>query len=366
MPHVSVSAPVQLQRRPNPSIKFDNRIYKHEAKAVLQRVFLYLGIIRRYVTLKKLVNFIRVEIDYRLARPVCKGQPWSAKIEPTNVCNLQCTYCPREDTPYGLGMMTLQQFRELIDQIKEHTLIVALHLWGEPLLHKELPQMIRYAEQSGVGTYISSNFNRLTEQQAREIIASKLDLLTVCVDGAEQNTYEVFRKGGKLSKVLQNVETFMRVRREMKSATPHVEMQFLVTPQTEDDIARVKRLAAQLGVDSFKAKPVYPIMVERKGEYVLPEGEEFYPVKRRAKRKTCWWLWRTVTIGWEGSVLPCCRVMFESSIGNVFQTRLSDIWNNEQYQALRNTFAGGSKGNGASQGASPCNVCHVPYTSIHG
>lgn len=366
MPHASTPAPVRIVgRRPAPApaappVEFDNRIYRHEARAVLQRLVLYLLIVARYLTLKKLVNFLRVELDYRLARPVCKGRPWSAKIEPTNVCNLQCTYCPREDTPYGLGMMTQAQFERLIDQISGHTLIVALHLWGEPLLHKGLAEMIRYARRSGIGTYISSNFNRLTEAQARDLIRAKLDLLTVCVDGSEQETYEVFRKGGKLSKVLQNIETFMRVRREMGARAPHVEMQFLVTPQTEHEVGRMKRLAARLGVDSFKAKPVYPIMVERKGEFVMPGGEEFYPIKRRAKRKTCWWLWRTVTIGWEGSVLPCCRVMFASSIGNVFEKGLGEVWNSPHYQALRRTFSKGS------EGASPCNVCHVPYTSIHG
>src|SRR5215213_369182 len=353
-------AAVQLHHHTAAPVEFDNRIYKYEGRAVLKRVFLYLSIIVRHLTWKKIVNFVNIELDYFLTRPVCKGKPWSAKIEPTNICNLQGTYCPREDTPYQLGIMSLERFQQLIDDIKDHTFIIALHLWGEPLLHKRLPEMIRYAVDSGIGTYISSNFNRLTEEQAREIVESKLDLLTVCVDGSDQDTYEVFRKGGKLSKVLENIETFIRIRNEMKSASPYVELQFLVTPKTEHEVERVKALAERLGVDTFKAKPVYPIMVERKGEYFLPEGEEFYPIKRRAKRKTCWWLWRTITIGWEGSVLPCCRVMFASSMGNVFRTSLSEVWNNQQYQGLRRTFVKGA------EGKKPCDVCHVPYTSMHG
>src|SRR3954467_8714203 len=92
-------------------VEFDSRIYKHEARAVLMRVFRYLSIIGRHLTWKKVINFIRIELDYLLVRPHCTGKPWSAKIEPTNVCNLQCTYCPREDTPYKLGMMSLQSFQ---------------------------------------------------------------------------------------------------------------------------------------------------------------------------------------------------------------------------------------------------------------
>jgi radical SAM protein with 4Fe4S-binding SPASM domain len=354
------SETAEIKRAAATSIEFDNRIYKHEARAVLKRVFRYLSIIGRHLTWGKIINFIKIELDYLLVRENCTGKPWSAKIEPTNVCNLQCTYCPREDTPYTLGMMSLERFRSLIDEIKDHTFIIALHLWGEPLLHKQLPEMIRYAVDSGIGTYISSNFNRLTDEQARSIIESKLDMLTICVDGSEQDTYEVFRKGGHLSKVLKNTETFIRIRNEMESKYPYVEMQFLVTPQTEHEIPRVRRLAEQLGVDTFKAKPVYPIMVERKGEFFMPEGEEYYPIKRREKRKTCWWLWRTITIGWEGSVLPCCRVMFASSMGNVFNTSLAEVWNNPKYQALRRTFRKGA------EGAKPCDVCHVPYTSMHG
>src|SRR6185369_2034887 len=132
-----------------------------EAKAVLKRVFRYLAIICRHLTWKKVINFIQIELDYLRVRPNCTGKPWSAKIEPTNVCNLQCTYCPREDPTYKLGMMSLDRFRYLINEIKEHPFIIAIHLWGEPLLHKELPNMIRYAVDSGIGTYVSSNFNRL-------------------------------------------------------------------------------------------------------------------------------------------------------------------------------------------------------------
>lgn len=360
MTRTYLSEASEFKKGPATSVEFDSRIYKHEAKAVLKRVLRYMFIIGKHITWHKIINFIKVELDYRLARTNCTGKPWSAKIEPTNICNLQCTYCPREDAPYGLGMMPLENFQRLVDEIKEHTFIIAIHLWGEPLLHKQLPEMIRYARASKIGTYISSNFNRLTKEQAKSIIESKLDMLTICVDGSEQETYEVFRKGGKLSKVLKNIELFIKTRNEMKSKYPYIEMQFLVTPQTEHEIPRVKQLARQLGVDTFKAKPVYPIMVERKGEFFMPEGEEYYPIKRREKRKTCWWLWRTITIGWEGSVLPCCRVMFASSIGNVFQTSLSNVWNNPKYQALRRTFT--KKG----EGIKPCDVCHVPYTSMHG
>src|SRR4029077_10468875 len=85
------------------TVEFDSHIRKYEASAVLQRVVRYLRIMCRHLTWKKLVNFFQIELDYRLARPVCRGKPWSAKIEPTNICNLQCPYCPREETPYGLG-----------------------------------------------------------------------------------------------------------------------------------------------------------------------------------------------------------------------------------------------------------------------
>ena len=342
------------------TVEFEKHIRQYEATAVLQRIPRYLDIMCRHLTWRKLVNFFQVELDYRLARPVCRGKPWSAKIEPTNICNLQCPYCPREEAPYGLGMMPLARYKHLIEEIREHTFVIALHLWGEPLLHPELPEMIGYAVSRGLGTYISSNFNRLTEAQARKIIESKLDMLTICVDGADQESYQVFRKGGKLSRVLQNVQTFMRIRREMKSKSPFVELQFLATPKTGQEAARVKNLAGLLGVDSFRPKPVYPILVERAGTFTLPAGEEYFPITRRAKRKTCWWLWRTVTIAWDGSVLPCCRVMFASALGNVFQTAFAEIWNNERYQGLRRTFAG------KDEGERPCSICHVPYTSIHG
>jgi len=57
-------------------------------------------------------------------------------IEITNVCNLNCKFCP--ETKRSKEFMNSQKFEEVIKKIHKYTKLVALHVKGEPLLHNEL------------------------------------------------------------------------------------------------------------------------------------------------------------------------------------------------------------------------------------
>ena len=57
-------------------------------------------------------------------------------IEITNICNLNCKFCP--ETKRNKEFMSTQNVEEVIKKIYKHTKLVALHVKGEPLLHNEL------------------------------------------------------------------------------------------------------------------------------------------------------------------------------------------------------------------------------------
>ena len=80
--------------------------------------------------------------------------PLALAIDPVNLCNFRCKFCPtctelgRTGRPNGL--MKIENFKKIIDDIyNSKTKLKALKLWkdGEPLLHKQLPEMIAYAKK---------------------------------------------------------------------------------------------------------------------------------------------------------------------------------------------------------------------------
>jgi len=59
-------------------------------------------------------------------------------IEITSVCNLACSFCP--PTARAKGLIKVEQFNKILDEIRPHTKYIYLHVKGEPLLHPRIDQ----------------------------------------------------------------------------------------------------------------------------------------------------------------------------------------------------------------------------------
>ena len=87
--------------------------------------------------------------------------------------------------------------------------------------------MIRYASQKNIYTATSTNAHFLDDETARKTVESGLDRLIISIDGATQEVYELYRKGGKLEKVLEGTRNVVRWKKQLHSSTPHLIFQFL-------------------------------------------------------------------------------------------------------------------------------------------
>jgi organic radical activating enzyme len=76
-------------------------------------------------------------------------------IEITNICNLNCKFCPNTDREKEF--MTLENFEEIIKKIYNHTSLVALHVKGEPLLHSQLKVILKILEKYNLKANITTN-----------------------------------------------------------------------------------------------------------------------------------------------------------------------------------------------------------------
>ena len=76
-------------------------------------------------------------------------------IEITNICNLNCSFCKR--TTKTKRSMTIDEFKMVIDKIKPYTDYVYLHVQGEPLLHKDLEEILLICEKNDIKVNITTN-----------------------------------------------------------------------------------------------------------------------------------------------------------------------------------------------------------------
>jgi len=76
-------------------------------------------------------------------------------IEISNVCNLQCSFCPEVLRPKK--WMTPDQFKIVINKIKSYTQAVTLHVMGEPLAHPHFESFIQILQEESVPLILTSN-----------------------------------------------------------------------------------------------------------------------------------------------------------------------------------------------------------------
>lgn len=133
-------------------------------------------------------------------------------IEPTGNCQLQCPLCPTPLFPnHRKGLMSLDKFLELVDLALESEYMkpgddVHLYGFGEPLLHKQLPEMIRKLTSNGLTTKINTNGLLLDERVSDLISEANITKVLVSIDGNTKEDYSKYRVGGDFSKLLKNLK----------------------------------------------------------------------------------------------------------------------------------------------------------------
>ena len=299
---------------------------------------------------KKLLNAQRVVASYLYARvtrkPTHWGLPISISFEPTTSCNLRCPECPSGLRSFTrpTGMLSENLFKQTIDELKDTLTYLLFYFQGEPYLHPHFLDLVQYASQKGIYTATSTNAHFLNDHMAKRTVESGLDRLIVSIDGTSQATYQSYRVGGKLDKVLEGTKNVVKWKKALKSSTPHVIFQFLVVKPNEHQIHEVKNLAKSLGVNEvgFKTAQIYDY---ENGSSLIPTIDRYSRYKKQKdgtyaiKNKLlnhCWKMWHSSVITWDGKVVPCC---FDKDahheMGNVAQQNFTELWQGNPYRQFR-------------------------------
>lgn len=92
-------------------------------------------------------------------------------IEISNICNLQCTFCPEVEREKKI--LSAENFRHILGQIHPYTEQVCLHLMGEPLAHPDFPAILKICEEVGVQIHLTTNGTYLSKYGFETFLKSK-------------------------------------------------------------------------------------------------------------------------------------------------------------------------------------------------
>ena len=178
--------------------------------------------------LRRRANWAALRLSYQLGLLRVFGLPHILMVEPTNECNLHCPLCP---TGAGKlkrpkGQMSFELYQSILSDLDGALSRLMLYNYGEPFLHPRLLDMIAQAHQAEVYTRVSTNgLVFMRSITADDLIASGLDYVRVSLDGATDATYNVYRVGGQLDRVLEGVRLLQARKYELGKRRPVVELQ---------------------------------------------------------------------------------------------------------------------------------------------
>ncbi len=301
-------------------------------------------------TFRRICNALKVVASFYVSKVSKKAVQWgvpiSLTIEPTTSCNLRCPECPsgKREFTRPTGMLQNDFFKNTIDELQREIAYLIFYFQGEPFLNPKFLEMVKYASSKNIYTATSTNAHYLNDVNARKTIESGLDRLIISIDGTTQDTYEQYRIGGDLKKVIEGAENIIKWKRELKSKTPHVIFQFLVVKPNQHQINDVEKLAKEIGVDEvrFKTAQIYDY---ENGNPLIPTIEKYARYKKQSdgtytiKNKMvdhCWKLWHSSVITWDGLVVPCC---FDKDathqLGDLKNTSFKQLWKGDKYNNFR-------------------------------
>ena len=121
------------------------------------------------------------------------GGPGYVQFAITNICNAKCDFCgfaADKFDPRRRRSVTLAQARQVVDILARNHIGYLLFVGGEPLAHKDLRSMTRYAAERGIRPMICTNGSLWTEQNMRGLAADGLSSVIMSIDAHDVGRHE--------------------------------------------------------------------------------------------------------------------------------------------------------------------------------
>jgi MoaA/NifB/PqqE/SkfB family radical SAM enzyme len=298
----------------------------------------------------KLKNFIIACVEEKKVFTKLSSLPYKIIVDPTNACNLGCPLCPTglNASSRKKGIMRFEKFKKLVDEVKEHCIEIHIYNWGEPTLNKDLLKMIKYSNDLGIWSRISSNLSlKFKDGYLDEFVKSGLSLLHVDIDGLDQDVYEKYRRKGDLKTVYDNLSKIIELKKKYNLKNPTIELSMLAMRQNEHQHEEFLKIKEKFDVDEVKIDKIQhnPNMDEKwlpfnkDLVYETYDGNASSNSSKDNEKSQCHWPWSGIVVNWDGGINPCCIIDDpKSDFANTKEKSIKEIWNSREYISSRSEF----------------------------
>lgn len=304
-----------------------------------------------------------------LAKSLPLDTPFLVQIFPIYACNLRCSYCiysiPKSQHGYisSKTVMDMDIYKKCIDEIANFPNKLKMLRFagiGEPLLHKDIAEMVRYAKMKNIAESVDivTNGLLLNQELALSLIDAGLDRLRVSVQGLSKEKYkslsgididfDLFIKNLKFFyKNRGNTKVYIKIIDCALESKEEERKFFEIFGDICDFIAIEHLTPAVEGIDYAKLAGKKSLDMTQNGTPILEANicpQPFYMMQ----------------INPDGNVVPCCSFSYPTIVGNATEESIVDIWNSSKFRAFRRNMLDGVK-----NASSVCSKCKTYKYGIY-
>jgi MoaA/NifB/PqqE/SkfB family radical SAM enzyme len=286
---------------------------------------------------------VNIENHVSLEEAVPLKVPFVLIVDPSNICNLRCKFCPSgnpeliKSTGRYQGFLGLDLFKKIIDDLHEFEVpIKTLRLYkeGEPLLNKDFANMVKYAKDSNMVNRIDTTTNAVSLNPAfnKSIIKAGINQINISVNGvSEEHIYNFTKTKINFKKYVENIKDLYENRDGCE-----ISIKAIKENLTEDEQKKFfdifGNIADRIYIETLS--PVWPDFVfsdDLKVEYNVGHyGQKI------VKKNVCPFIFYTMVINSSGKSSLCVNDWKnELIVGDISFQSVKEVWLGEKMNAHR-------------------------------
>lgn len=271
--------------------------------------------------------------------------PYAAYIFPTNLCNFMCNYCGhslgltrmKKEYDFCAENMSMDTYRRIIDQLKEfpeQLKVISLTGHGEPLVNRELEEMVAYAKKSKVAERVEtiSNASLLTHERSKQLVDAGLDCIRISLQGLSTAKYEaVCKRKVDFSKLVGEIQYLYEHKKQCKVFVKVMDVA-LEKGEEEAFYQIFRPISDRMYIE--QCRPVYSGV--EMTEQIECKADRYG--RKHESRIVCPLCFYMVGVHPNGDVSPCETIYKPLTLGNVYKDTLIHMWNskkNREFQKMQ-------------------------------
>lgn len=310
-----------------------------------------------------------------LSGTVARTGPFYVDIDLTRQCNLTCLGCtyqrkelritqPQDRSIVNFPIDVLKKF--CLELKEANTSELILQGAGEPLLHPEISDILRWVKAEGFHITLLTNGTLIDTNMAKVLVESEVDVVKVSLWASNEDQYRKNYPGSNCSNLHKTVNGVAEIASQKQrdgKRHPKLIIFHVINRHNYQTLDKMVDIAIQAGCDGLYFSMMHNYMdgitdsvlgdaeisdvrstlmdakkeLEKHGLENNVDGvfHRFNTGEHVWKRYPCYIPWIHLRVRVDGMVQPCGRCNDHVNFGNINKQSFADIWNGNTLQEFR-------------------------------